>query len=628
MMSQTGSEQETSPDNPRSIPPKKRHLRQLWQDYQWPMLLILALLALLLGYVGFVKYARALDQTLSPSDVFYLTLQLITLESGDVSGPVSWELEVARLLVPVLAAYTAVLAAAVIFRKQLQFIRLWFIRDQVVICGLGSKGGLLARRFRERGIRVVVIEADEDNLQIGATRDKGVIVLTGDAREAPVQRRAAVQRARYLVSVCGDDETNAEVAVLARALCANRKRSPLVCSVHLVEPQLWELLRERELGMEALSSFRLELFNIYDRGAQMMLKMSQAIEGNDMTGQDAPHVVVIGLENLGQFLALRVARDWYERGDGRNRRMRLTVIDPQAEEKTNNLCSRYPILAQCCQIAAWNMDVDSSMFESAEFLFDDQGSCSVCQIYVCLEDQAQGLQAGLKLRSRIGHIEPPIDVLMDENSGLAQLLRGFSGEAVPYGNLHAFGLVERTCTPDLVLDGTHEMLARAAHDVYLEQQKKLGLTFLVNPALVPWESLPESVKESNRRQVDYTATKLAAGGYFIRPLTDWDAASYQFQPDEIELMAELEHERWREAQGLQGWNYKPGPRDTKKKTHPALLPWPELPEEEKEKNRVSTRELPVLLARAGFQLSRPHQSHVGISQRELTSANDAVVPSA
>lgn len=621
-MSHKGSEQEQTTPKIGATPPQKRPLRQLWQDYQWPLLLIVALAALLLGYIGFAKYVRALGQPLSPSDVFYLTLQLITLESGDVSGPVSWELEVARLLVPVIAAYTAVLAGAVIFRKQLQFIRLWFIRDHVVICGLGSKGSLLAWRFRERGDRVVVIEAEEDIKQVGVTREKGIIVLTGDASKSSMLRKAAVHRAKYLVSVCGDDETNAEVAVQARAITALRKRGALVCTIHLVQSQLWELLRERELSLGEESAYRLELFNIYDRGAQMMLKHFQSFGNGDENDPIVPHIVVVGLENLGQCLAMQAARRWYESVNRSERRLRLTLVDSEAEEKTDNLRARYPNLDHCCQVDARNMGVGSSIFQKAEFLFDRTGNCDVSQIYICLEDYSLALQSGLTLQSRIGHTETPIVVQMDENSGIAQLLRGFDSGAAPYRNLHTFGLIERTCTPDLVLDGTHELLARAAHERYLEQQLKQGFTSADNPNLEPWKTLPESVKESNRRHVDYTGSKLAASGYFIQPLTDWDAASFQFRPEEIELMAELEHERWREEQSQMGWTYGPGSKDPKKKTHPALLPWQELPEVEKEKNRASTRDLPGLLARAGFQVSSTHLPIGGNQPRDMATASE------
>lgn len=53
-----------------------------------------------------------------------------------------------------------------------------------------------------------------------------------------------------------------------------------------------------------------------------------------------------------------------------------------------------------------------------------------------------------------------------------------------------------------------------------------------------------------------------------------------------------------------GWTYAPGEKQSHKKTHPSLIPWRELSEEEKEKDRDTVRSLPVFLARAGFQIDR------------------------
>jgi hypothetical protein len=59
-------------------------------------MLTLLVLSLLLGYIGFSRYAQAKGETMSALDTLYLTLQLAVFESGAVSGPVGWELEVAR----------------------------------------------------------------------------------------------------------------------------------------------------------------------------------------------------------------------------------------------------------------------------------------------------------------------------------------------------------------------------------------------------------------------------------------------------------------------------------------------------------------------------------------------------
>src|SRR3990172_3681009 len=98
----------------------RNRLKAIWQEYQWPVVGILGLASIGLGYIGFSKYFVALGETRSGWDIFYLSLQLLTLESGSIHGPVSWELEVARLLAPTLVAYTAIKALVAIFHEQLQ----------------------------------------------------------------------------------------------------------------------------------------------------------------------------------------------------------------------------------------------------------------------------------------------------------------------------------------------------------------------------------------------------------------------------------------------------------------------------------------------------------------------------
>ena len=150
---------------------------RLWRDYQWFLLGGLWLAALYLGYVGFAHQAAMHNEQSTPLDWFYLTLQLIPLNSGTVPGPVSWELQVARLLLPALTGLAALKALATIFAEQVQMIRLGFMVDHVIICGLGRMGVLLVDQFRARGEKVVVIEHDHDNDYIDLCREQGAIVL-------------------------------------------------------------------------------------------------------------------------------------------------------------------------------------------------------------------------------------------------------------------------------------------------------------------------------------------------------------------------------------------------------------------------------------------------------------------
>ncbi|RPI81226.1 MAG: hypothetical protein EHM41_21060, partial [Chloroflexi bacterium] len=143
--------------NPRSSAPFwKLKFDIWWRDYQWVILGAVWLLALYAGFTGFTSYALSSGEAFSGLDILYRTIQLVTLESGALTPPISPALQLARWLLPALTLYTAVKAIYSIFHEQIQRTRLWTIRDHVVICGLGSQGLLLTKGFRQQGDSVVV----------------------------------------------------------------------------------------------------------------------------------------------------------------------------------------------------------------------------------------------------------------------------------------------------------------------------------------------------------------------------------------------------------------------------------------------------------------------------------------
>ena len=591
----------SAPRRPGSPPAWRRRLAHWWRDYQWPLTGAIWILAFALGYIGFGKHAAAGGEAVTPTDLFYLTLQLIPMNSGAVLPPVPWELDVARLLVPGIAAFTAVQAAALIFSEQIRLLRLQLQRDHVVICGLSRKGVLLTKAFRERGDVVAVIERDESNDFITQARGRGAAVLVGDATDPDMLRRAGVSRARTLVAVADDDGTNAEIAVAAQSLTASRKRGRLTCIMHVFDPQLYHLLREREMSTLHSGSFAFELLNVFDRAARLLLQdLAGLVPGSETRPLS---LLVVGVGRLGESLVAQAARDWWDRHDDRAC-LRVIAVDLEAEWKCESLRVRYPRLAEACDLVPLQMDVRSPAFQGGAFLRGADGRCDIDAAVICLDDDALALHAALVVHQRTREASIPIIVRMAEEGGLAKLLDGMVGGTGHFSNLHAFAMIERTCTPEVVLGGTHEFLARAYHEEYVRGQTQLGETLQTNPILVPWEQLDESVRESNRRAIDHISLKLQTIRCRIALLTDWDAASFVFTDDEIKLLARMEHERWCEEKRREGWQYAPGPKNSAAKTNPDLVPWERLPEPEIKKNLAGVREIPVFLARAGFQIYR------------------------
>lgn len=571
-------------------------IRRIWGNYQWFLLGMLWIVAITLGCIGYQQYGKLNDVTLNITDLIYFTLQLIVLESGTIVGKLPWQLEIARFLLPGLAAYTALQALMHVFQEQLQIIRLRFLHNHVLICGLSRKGLLLASGFLKRGDAVVLIEQNGGHELLKLARGLGAIVLIGDATSQMMLVRAGIHRARYLISVCAKDGDNAEVAVQAQHLLPGRAHRPVTGIVHIVDPQLCTLLNEKEIGSTEVDGLRLELFNIYDRGAQWLLQHYPVFKQDSAPGKSSPHILVVGLDALGESIVLKAARQAYSRMTNHEPALRITIVDHGADQKFAAIQAQTPHIDQACEVTLVATIVDGSSSHISQLLVDKLEDNTLSAIYIFTNDEGINLKIGLSLRQLLRGRGIPIVIRMREDNGLATLINREQGD------LHAFTLLDHTCTPDFLLGGRHEFLARALHEEYVRHQYALGYTSDDNPALVPWTHLPETLKESNRQQVDQIGVKLNAIGCGIQLQTDWDAPQIQFSSEQVETMARMEHERWFDALTKQGWRHAPTPKDSERKMHPALLPWHDLPEEEREKNRSSVREIPAFLARSGFSV--------------------------
>lgn len=599
---------------------------RLWRRHGGLLLGLLWAAALILGYIGFARHALATGRSSRVIDLTYRTLQLVAMNSGDVDGA-GWQLDTARFLLPVLAAWTALRALLSLFRDRWQQLRVRSWRDHVIVCGLSRKGWLLAQGFAARGDRVIVIEANKDHALVGPCRERGIGVFTGDATDPDLLCRAGVHRARHLVAVTDDDGVNAEIAVRVQGLLRAAaspgskqagRRCPLTCTVHIVDPHLHELARTREMALEEGSPFRLELFNVFDRAARLLWSQfgtgrpdgpvsPPAAAGHG--GGCSAHILVTGLGRLGESLVVHAARDWHTRLHESPRRaagrLRITVVDKEADWKCQALCLRYPRLASVCDLVSLRMNVRSPEFQEGAFLAGGAGYPPVGVAYICLDDDSLGLRTGLAIHQRLllsADGATQVVVRMAGAGGLARLVEPNGRGGAAFASLHAFGLLDRTCTPDAILGGTHEVLARGLHDVYLEQAQVLGHTEATNPSLVEWERLPEELRESNRAAADGIFGELAALRYTLVPLADWDAAAFLFSEADVEHLARSEHSRFVAERVSQGWRYAGAPKDLPSKHSPAITSWERLSEEERSKALATMRRLPLTLARAGFQI--------------------------
>lgn len=567
---------------------------------QWFIMGSMWSISMILGYWGFSLYYQGLDRAMSRWDLIYVTLQLFTVESGSVTGQhVHWQLETARLMAPATTLYTAISAFALIFRERIQLIRLRFLKDHTVICGLGRRGALLTRSFINMGKELVIIENDSNNEGIDQCRNLGAIVLIGDATEIETLATARVQEAENLVAVCGSDGINAEIAMDARDLVSKRTKYPLKCVVEISDLELVEMLKGQEISMGQAHGFRLEFFNTYMRGASAMLEEHPAFTDKEKQ----PYILIVGLGRFGQSIVVHASRTWANSRGASADKLKFLLVDRNPEDRKKLLTLRYPMLNEVAIIDTLPMDVQSSAFHEAKFLYDSEGNCHITRAYICLDDDSRALAAGMALLPHLRPFNTPIVTRMVHEGGLARLIEAADGRTNGFGVLHSFGFVDRTCDPDLILGGTIEIMARA----FYQERQSLGTQSTETCSLdasIPWSKLPIEIKKGCRIHADNIARSLSDLSYTITPLHDLSAGEFTFTGSEAFMVAEclFNHIR-KNSQNVPETFYSVckvlG-------CDPAIFrsPWKKAPHEFQNTMINTAHHIPNFLAKSGFQIKK------------------------
>ena len=91
--------------------------------------------------------------------------------------------------------------------------------------------------------------------------------------------------------------------------------------------------------------------------------------------------------------------------------------------------------------------------------------------------------------------------------------------------------------------------------------------------------------------------------YIPQPIDTTDVKLPQELELLVEKMSENFHEVWAETRINQGWTYGEQ-RNDEQKTHPCLVPYEDLPEEEKEYDRNTSIGTLKLIMKLGFKITK------------------------
>jgi hypothetical protein len=199
--------------------------------------------------------------------------------------------------------------------------------------------------------------------------------------------------------------------------------------------------------------------------------------------------------------------------------------------------------------------------------------------------------------------EPPLNKHIQILTEKVKLLLNFEKDdtALEFEGYNEFNESEFDC-PEPSSNDVFEKIAIQIHNKY--RRDMANYKSPDEPLMQPWETLGAKFKISYQEEAKMIPKKLKAVNYGFKTrkpskLPEFDIIEFNF--NELEKIAKIEHNRWCEEKISNGWIYGPK-RDNELKTSPYLVPWEELDEDVKNYDRDSVRNIPKILYKAGLEI--------------------------
>jgi voltage-gated potassium channel Kch len=626
---------------PRSYP-------RTWQRLLPRFLIVFGALTVLLGFWGLATAHTQRGLLHAITAVLFDVAGMLMLEkprSDTDNVPVS----LARVTAVITVGLGVLYVVLGVYRESADQMRLWRFgwratrrrRPLVVICGLGRIGRQLVNDLTAAGARsrasVVAIEVDAGNPRIQSARDRGAVVVVGDARDPAARRRARLDAAERAFVVCGDDSVNLDVAAeIVRDVEGGgaARGGVLHCHANIVSPSLAAAAGDSPGFAAVQGRVRFEAFNVVENAARQLVK-DELARRHAPNRDEAAHYIIVGFGTMGQAVALQAGKLAHFEND---RRLRLTIVDdweePAVRKSMRRFLERYP--AFCPDPAAfdlaehirdpspdkdlwsyragrpadagWRMDapmgptgepIPIEYVVNAEFLDlpTDVDAPRLMErvsnrlqppaapavrpcVVVCFDDDRRNLEAALRISAalRRAGLDPPLYVYLPEEPGLATFLRRGREEG-GLGEVRSFGACEDSAAYSRLVQPRIIDLATTFRASYRTARNAAGDTAAGDGPL------DLGFWASNQEAAHHVDVKLAA----VERMRDGRGGEPggageegMFTPGAREALARMEHNRWVAERLLAGWRY--GPRDDIGRRRDSLIAWRHLPEEERVKD--------------------------------------------
>jgi Trk K+ transport system NAD-binding subunit len=528
----------------------------------WPLIAGLFLFFLGLGAAGWKKTLEEASGHATLSEIAENTLEMVSGHDVivvDHKFEEHWLLLVGKWGIKAVLAVALIQSGLMLFRRQIRHWRFRKVSGHQVFVGMGGYNADLALREAKNGRSISIVDEDEHHPKRGGLEQAGALMVTGSCLDQQALKAAGVERAARVV-VCSPEGDDASIAAaeavdsLKGRLIRGNQRQMVVCLESRQTRELlnlrWSLIVQPQASTTRIVSFEAAALR------QLVNRMARELSASVEVLIRGPRMLVVAEKDFAQEF-IRAAIPFIQISGEALPEYWVVVDDPKTKDAFDLLNPAASLVAKM-HFVHRDAQLAPACPELAGLQFD--------MALVKLASESQTLQLSERLlRSSLFQVAR-VEAVVSESLKV----RLVKDECLRVSSVFELGLH----SPEFG-DHSLESKARENHEAYLA-----GLSQEERTKATGWNELPENLKESNRWAVLHREIKREI----------WRRTSDLDRPAMLENLSICEHQRWMGEKAMDGWRHAELPEQNKKRRlHPSLIPWAELSEPEKEKDRVQVR---------------------------------------